>query len=56
MKINKFPSRYEMNYDSISFHFHARKEVTKQPVKRDKRQGEHGVKTESANVFTRKIL
>ena len=57
MKINKFPSRYvNWNFASISFQFHARKEETKQWVKRDKRKGEHGVKTESANAFTRTIL
>ena len=32
------------------------KEETKQSVKRDKRKCEHGVKTESANALTRKIL
>ena len=57
MKINKFPSRYvKWNYASISFHFHVGKEETKQLLKRDMRKGEHGVKTESANAFTRKIL
>ena len=45
MKINKFPSRYvKWNYASISFHFHARNEETKQPAKRDKRIGEHRCK------------
>ena len=57
MKINKCPLRYvKWNYASMSFHFHARKEETKQSVKRDKRKGDNGVKTESANAFTRKIL
>ena len=52
-----FPSRYvRWNYASMSFHFHARKEEAKQSVKRDKRKGDNGVKTESANAFTRKIL
>ena len=40
----------------MSFRFQARKHETKQSVKRDKRNGEHGVKTESANAFTRKNL
>ena len=57
MKLNNFHSRYvKWNYASISFHFHARKEETKQSVNRNMRKGEHGVKTENANTFTRKIL
>ena len=53
----KNPSHYvKWNCASISFHFHAKKEETKQPVKRDKRKCEHGIKTENANAFTRKIL
>ena len=32
------------------------KRETQQSVKRDKRKGEHGVKTESANAFSRKHL
>ena len=57
MKIYKFPTSYvKWNYAYISFHFQARKEETKQSLKRDKGKCEHGVKTESANAFTRKIL
>ena len=39
---------------NISFRFQASKQETMQSVKRDKRKGEHGVKTKSANAFTGK--
>ena len=39
---------------NISFRFQARKQETKQSVKRDKKKVEHGVKIESENAFTRK--
>ena len=41
---------------NIGFRFQARKQEIKQSVKRDQNKGEYGVKTESANVFTRKNL
>ena len=44
------------NYAYIKFRFQARKQETQQSVKRAKRKGEHGVKTESTNAFTRKYL
>ena len=51
MKTTKFDSRYvKRNYASISFYFHPITEETKQSVKRDKRKGEHEVKTKCKRI------
>ena len=50
MKICKFPTSYE----KYQLPFTDEKAGNKASVKRDKRKGELGVKTESANAFTRK--
>ena len=47
-------SHVECNYACISLRFQARKQDTKQSVKRDERKGEEGVKIENAIAFTRK--